>query len=663
MISITLDSLPHLAVPYLPDWSFGMSTTFSFEVDSAQSLTKRQERRSLGSTLRVRAEYTYHLDLAETAAMRDALRTIQDTKVRVPFWPAVERTTGPWGSRWWLGFDDGATFGKVDNITWDQVATGKRVPTLLGHAEITFRAVTPTMSVVSLSFTESSPDSEALTIASEVFTAGPQVASITRYLFPFRPDWSNQLEFGPVVVDVRRDRISFGRQSSTESYPQVGFRSPQFSFTLNELEAARLVRFFADRKGTVEPFWLPGEFFETALAANSSAASADITVVNAATLANYSYIAMFSEYGQVITRKIISRAGNTLTLDSSPGDLEVDSTGLCSLILVRFDSNDLTLRWNVPKVTAEISFVEVSEEYASPVDDTIQSKLGDLPSKAFVYDIIAGSSELRWTSWDSSVFEPISLDQYDPGDGAHGDITQGSAFETSGTSIRIRYASTNPIAALLRGKATDRIAVTVREVTPTNPWSNEVTVFSGHVVRARFDGAFIDAQVENAGIMLSQNIPRMLLQVGDNNTLFDSRNALVKADWTFSARLTAISGSTLTFDTITWPQGALPTIDDDYFALGYIERPAGPTFERIMIVASTAISGGSITVTLASALDTAPTLPESGWALIPGYDGLPETADTKFGNYETHFGGFPFVPASNPSIVPMKKDSASTGKK
>jgi hypothetical protein len=165
-----------------------------------------------------------------------------------------------------------------------------------------------------------------------------------------------------------------------------------------------------------------------------------------------------------------------------------------------------------------------------------------------------------------------------------------------------------------------------------------------------------------SGSLFERRVPRTMMQPHDNYALFDAGNGLVKADWTFSAILAGIAGNVLTFDTITWPGGALPAIGDEYFALGYIERPAA-AFERIPIASSTTLAGGELTVTLAHGFArTAPAAPEAGWKLIPGYDGLKSTSVAKFGNL-ANFGGFPYMPKTNPSIVPVKQDNGSSGKK
>lgn len=674
MNSIELDDTEQLALPYTPDWQ-SLTTTFSVASDLVASLTQREERAPLGETLRVRGEWSLVLSRGPATELRNALRTIDDTPVRIPFWPAVDALNGPFGSRWWMGYTQGDSAGEVGNVTWEQSAVGQRVPTLLGYLDgsPSFRAITPELVEVGVRWQESSESNQALTLATEYFTTGPSIGAITRYVFPFSPNWLSAQEPGSVLVNARRDFIGPHREAAAEVYPQVGTRAPRLRFTLSIADAGRLVRFFSDRKGSVEPFWLPGSLSEVELASNTSSGSANVTLVDASPIEDFSYIAFLHGAGQFTARKILSRVGNVLTLDSSPGDLAARATLVCTLALVRFASNDLTVKWNWPIADVDVAFTEVNE-YASPTGDTLQTKLGDLPARALVFKLDYGGSEtLRLATWDAGLISPYGgfdegFDEgfekgvlYDAAAAAHNEIQDGPAWDRQTASFRCRYTAENPLRRVILGTSTERVWLTVMEVTPGDPWTNERTLFSGVVTDVSFDGTFLDVEAQAGGMALDRRVPRTLLQLTDNHELFTAENGLDRGEWTFSATLTGISGRTLTFGSISRP-GGLPTVGADYFALGYIERPSGASFERIAVASSTALSAGSLTVELVRALSDTPSTPESGWSLIPGYDGSFETSADKFDNAD-RFGGFPFVPASNPSIIPKKKDATAAGKK
>ena len=151
------------------------------------------------------------------------------------------------------------------------------------------------------------------------------------------------------------------------------------------------------------------------------------------------------------------------------------------------------------------------------------------------------------------------------------------------------------------------------------------------------------------------------MQPRDNFGLFETGNDLDPADWTFTADATAQSAEVITLASLVLPGGTLPTIAAEYFSLGYAVRPS-PNYARIPIVSSTAESGGGLTVTLAYAPSPAVTTTETGWEIIPGYDGTIETAEDKFAN-EVNFGGFPRVPVATPNLVAVKRNTGNSGKK
>jgi hypothetical protein len=80
-----------------------------------------------------------------------------------------------------------------------------------------------------------------------------------------------------------------------------------------------------------------------------------------------------------------------------------------------------------------------------------------------------------------------------------------------------------------------------------------------------------------------------------------------------------------------------------------------------MIADSLAIVAGQITLYLATALAVAPAAGDVV-ALYPGYDGQAVTAQTKFNNYQQNFGGFPFMPVGNPTVLRITQPTGG-GKK
>lgn len=650
MTPLTINGTAQFGWLYEPDWSQAITARFRFEAETVTGLTKRENRRPLGETLRVELDAAYLLTGAEAAAARNALRTLQDTPVRLPFWPGLDQLG--YRALNWLAFDDGMT---NPLVTTEWVASGREyvVPTLLGHLTEppTFKAIDLHHFQVSVKWRESSPADEALGFVSREWATGPAIGALTPYQFPFIPDWSSEQDAGPVVVDVDRQALGFGRTWSQAAYPQLGYRKPTLGFTLTDDEPAQLLRFFLDRRGTAEAFWLPCWVSECRFV---SAAGNQVTVTNAAALGDHRYVMLYDD--EPIYRRVVAIDGNVLTLDSDPGVVLTDTTIICTLALARFGSGQLSLKWTAPGIAqAQIAFQEVSQEYLTPSGET-GSTLGALPARCYLFEVRHGLEVWRWTNYERDLVS--GGETYSQAGIDFDEITDGLAWDSTSCRLKLRSTSSNPLQRLLNRTATDRMELIVSEAVPGDPATGAAVIFRGWLTHATFNGPWIGADSTGFGSLFSRKVPRTLMQPTDNYALFDAGNRLAREDWTFTGTLAAAAGAVLTFDGLSWPGGDLPEILEHWFALGYVQSPDG---RRIPIIDSAELDGESVTVTCAHAPITAPDLGEE-WSLVPGYDGLATTADLKFGNL-ANFGGFPEVPEADPSLVPVKKDADSGGKK
>ena len=242
----------------------------------------------------------------------------------------------------------------------------------------------------------------------------------------------------------------------------------------------------------------------------------------------------------------------------------------------------------------------------------------------------------------------------------HGDITQSTAIDKTSVSLKTGIWSDHPLLRSIAGTLWERMTLTIYEADPANLGAKEA-IFTGHVRGVKRRSGSLQATIDGAAAVFDRVIPRTLMQVRDNWALGEDGNGLDVADWTFTATATAQADEVVTLGSLSWPGGTLPTIAANYFALGYAIRPA-PNYARIPIMSSTLLSAGSLTVTLAYAPSPALSGSESGWSLIPGYDGTIDTAEDKFAN-EDNFGGFPFVPIAAPNLIAVKRQTGNAGKK
>ena len=202
--------------------------------------------------------------------------------------------------------------------------------------------------------------------------------------------------------------------------------------------------------------------------------------------------------------------------------------------------------------------------------------------------------------------------------------------------------------------------------------SNEVA-FRGEIVRASVRGRIITARCAAGGSLFDRQVPRFRIQTGCNHTLFDVGCGLSKAEWKFVAKVgdPGAPGYPFEFELtdVARVSGPAPTFFEHWFAGGWIEFGTGASWCRRPILRSSGVSGGTVTVTLSRDPDPFPATGDDV-VLYPGCDGRDVTCKAhhaatnpqgKFDNW-LNFGGHPFVPVANPSLVKVS-ESVGGGKK
>jgi len=185
-------------------------------------------------------------------------------------------------------------------------------------------------------------------------------------------------------------------------------------------------------------------------------------------------------------------------------------------------------------------------------------------------------------------------------------------------------------------------------------------LFTGEAVSASVRGSVASVACVPGGTVLDRRLPGMRVQAGCNHALFSVGCGLLRSDWTFTATV-------LTPGTPGWPYafelqalarvtGAAPTYTADWFAGGWLEISG----QRLPILRSTLPASGVFTVTLGGDPSPFPVIGQPV-TLFPGCDLRSGTCSAKFGNF-LNFGGHPFVPLANPSLVKLSSGLAG-GKK
>lgn len=669
MIATTYSGTSVLILNERPDWSGRIRLNLEALTQWDESLTNREGRRPHAATLRGRLRYTITLSGTEAQALSAQLRTYQTTPVLVPLWP-MDRA---WSSRSEIATSGGLRLAYVaDFSAWElytstepiwPTAEDRTVPLLwcrLDSRDV--RWVSAEVAEFDVDAVETGPADLALQPSAVSFSAGPGLSGYATAprLWPLPLDWATVPE--TFQVRILREQLGFGRGQLETLYPQTSTRAAEFrTMAATVSQVWSVLRFFSDHAagGT---FWSPTWRNAAVMAADLAGASTSLSVVNVAGIAAGDFLAFVQGTGTAATARVSSISGTTVTLATAPGAFTASQTVVAPLILARFERPRLEIEWlNAEVAAARFSVVEVPPEYAPASDETLGTTIGLLPVRAYVYDfdqVLGGTTyTTRATSYERTL--TVSGNTYTARRMDHGAIKSGLFLDRNEVEIRTEILPGDILAAVATAQSETPVRVTIRSVDVSgSTGSNAAVLFTGEILSAQVRGSRITARAVTAGAVFDRLFPRLRMQVGCNHALFSVGCGLASTDWKFTATVTnpGSAGYPYTFDlgSLARVSGTMPTVSAGWFAGGWAEFGSGSSLVRRAILDNTAASGGALTITLGKDPTPFPIVGASV-ALFPGCNGDRLTCSGKFANY-ANFGGHPFLPPSNPSLVRMSQN-------
>lgn len=661
--------------------------TFSLVRNDESSLDNREARRGYSLSLRVQMEHSVRPTGAGWRAFWAGLKQLTNQPVALPFWPG-EATWFNRGATPYLGGLNIAF--KADWSQWEiyegteptwPAANDRWAPLLWGRFEAENSPGYASMEVadVSLKFTESSKAAWALTIQQAVsWTSGPLLPS----------GYSAHPDVCPLAVNlwdvkhtlkvrVQRESIGFSRESADTFYPQSAVNVfDHASLTTTAANAATLLAFFRDH-GDGASFWATTG---AALARLSAAALTTDTALNledAGALLVGDYVMLQPTVGGTpICRRVTAVTSTTLTVDSAVGTALPKGMAIWPLYLVAHDAPKIEIDWqNSVTATVRQTLREVPAEYTPGTGETVGTTLGRLATRVFLYQLTDGDGNVsRFTSFETDL--SYSSHTWTTGNWAHGDLKLSLNLERDELEVTSFVTTTNPLLAQVTALAETPLDLVIYSADLiSGTVSNVTTFFTGEITKAGAKGSTLKATATPGGRRFDDQLPRLTKGPDCAHTLFDTGCGLAKSDWHFTG-VVAAGGSgatwpyTLNVASLARTTGATPTYFANWFALGWVEwTPSGGVTQRRPIIASTTPSGGALTLTLKRWWNGSPA---NGDALVlyPGCDLQCATCQAyqaqnnptgKFNNW-LNFGGDPFMPAGDPSLVKNSK-SGSGGKK
>jgi len=368
------------------------------------------------------------------------------------------------------------------------------------------------------------------------------------------------------------------------------------------------------------------------------------------------------------------------------GDLDrvysPSNTTVSPMLLSRFNEDTLDMSFITDSLAvSDITCVEVPKEY-------IETDSGEQGTRAYLYEFtLDGFQPWRFTSFESPI--EYDGDLYEPRPFQHSEITENINMERTELELTSRRfwdvsnpAKRNPLGYFLPLRLEAILRLKIFECSPDSEGvaGSVITVFTGQVASASFDGPLITAKCSGIAALFDKAIPNILMQPTCNYALYSPPCGLLAADWKMYSTVVAyvpnsfeilITSPTFVEASPSFPRPAI-SIFEHFFAGGKFEKGTGTELERRSIMDSVA-SGENIRITLRHPFETPPAYLSTIY-LWPGCDGRRETCLAykgtlpnqnlagKFGNF-ARFGGFPFVPIGNPTVAKINKDFSEGGKK
>ena len=694
-----------------PDWSAGIKATVRLLSQVESSLSGREARRPHATTLRWTLRGTIRAPEAEARRLAAALAAYRTQPVLLPLWPAAVRFTDRasaavsgglqaavdqdlrrWeiyyldadaGLRYWThkAADGTITTGCDSSLAppWPG-SSDTYLPLLMGRLEKTELSwESPTQATFEVDFTEASPSEYALRPPTRSFAAGPLPSSAWAGPPPILPmpvDAAAARE--QFVLEVRRAELGFGRQPAQTLYPQATTRelTTAHSLVLNS-ELADLLEFFR-QCGAGAPFWAYAARAAMRLAEDIAPGQTTLPVSDVADLAVGQWLAFVRPGAHPVAAKItaLNPHAPTVTVSPAPGPFGPEHL-VARLCLVRWLRPELALSWhNYGLAEAALQLREVPAEIAPAADETLGQTISLLPTRCWLYEFtrtLGGTDYVeRVTSYESDLtwagqtFAARKIN--------HGQIRQGLALDRDEVQIECDLEAVAALRrmATLRLNAPLYLRILAAEASGSTA-SNGVVFFTGEVTRVSVRGSRLTATATPVGSALDRKLPNFYIGPYCNWSLFSPGCGLSANDWKFTATVSdpGDPGFPFLFQLagLARVSGPTPVYFEDWFAGGWIEFGSGSSLERLPILRSTTPSGGVLTVTLHRDPDPYPQMGDPV-VLYPGCDGRSVTCraydasrnpEGKFDNF-LNFGGHPFVPPGNPSIVRQTKPGAAAKK-
>jgi hypothetical protein len=190
-----------------------------------------------------------------------------------------------------------------------------------------------------------------------------------------------------------------------------------------------------------------------------------------------------------------------------------------------------------------------------------------------------------------------------------------------------------------------------------NTAANLRALFAGEVSDCTTEGPFLSVTAKSLSSVFDRPVPRRLYQIGCNWNLFEAGCGVSAGSWQWEATVVSYDQESLMLTTNAVYWGSSPATPEDHlFAGGYLTIG-----DQTRLIADSQMVTGNLVLTIAAPFVTAPNVGDR-FNVWPGCPGDYQTCAWRFHN-ASRFGGFPFIPVGNPTIVNVSQTSSGSAKK
>jgi hypothetical protein len=288
---------------------------------------------------------------------------------------------------------------------------------------------------------------------------------------------------------------------------------------------------------------------------------------------------------------------------------------------------------------------------------------GALPRKAYLFRFrqIFPETVRAWyfTSYEADIIAAGQTYLSRPIE--HGTWVDDLEIDKCKFTLRSRLFAGNPLALFVPLTLETPLLCDLYECSPdsANISGAPTLLASGRVMGVSAKGPFVQCEVASPFQNLSLGLPSLQIQPTCNYRLFSGPCGLLADSWKFTGSVVSVAGNQLTLGSLTFAGGALPSLIPGYFAFGRVWFGAGDAYASRSVYDSMQPAAGQVRLTLGSAFDVAPT---GTVYFAPGCNRSRSHCIGKFNNY-ARFGGMPFVPPGNPTLISVKAAAPAGGKK